>query len=127
MRRAGRYSRREPTIALINVVFLLLIFFLVAGTIAAPLDGDVRLVDTADLAGAPPADALVLHRDGRLTYRSVAVTAEEFVEAQTVEDAPDVRVAPDREVAATELVALGRDLRVAGAARVIIVTERGLR
>ncbi|MEX0279340.1 MAG: ExbD/TolR family protein, partial [Ruegeria sp.] len=37
-----RYARprhkRDSTIPLINVVFLMLIFFLIAGTIATPLD-----------------------------------------------------------------------------------------
>ena len=41
-------KHREPTIALINVVFLMLIFFLVAGRIAPPLDADLQL----DIAGA---------------------------------------------------------------------------
>ena len=32
-----KVNRREPTIALINVVFLMLVFFMVAGTIAPRL------------------------------------------------------------------------------------------
>ncbi len=34
MRRARTASKREPTIALINIVFLMLVFFMVAGTLA---------------------------------------------------------------------------------------------
>lgn len=38
MRAHRQKSEREPTIALINIVFLMLVFFMVAGTLAAPLD-----------------------------------------------------------------------------------------
>ncbi|HBT01217.1 MAG TPA: biopolymer transporter ExbD, partial [Citreicella sp.] len=38
MRKVRQKTEREPTIALINIVFLMLIFFLVAGTLAQPLD-----------------------------------------------------------------------------------------
>ena len=69
MRRARATQKREPTIALINIVFLMLVFFMVAGTLAQPLDGDLDLVRTADLEGRAPPDTLVVHADGRLSYR----------------------------------------------------------
>lgn len=48
-------SKREPTIALINIVFLMLVFFMVAGTLAQPLDPELKLVKTEELDGiAPP-------------------------------------------------------------------------
>jgi biopolymer transport protein ExbD len=50
MRRKTARQGREPTIALINIVFLMLIFFLVAGTLAAPLDKELKLVSTARIA-----------------------------------------------------------------------------
>ena len=59
MRRIVRRKKGEPTIALINIVFLMLIFFLVAGTLAQPLDGDLELVATSDLEGREPPEALV--------------------------------------------------------------------
>ena len=59
MRRIVRRKKGEPTIALINIVFLMLIFFLVAGTLAQPLDGDLELVETSDLEGREPPEALV--------------------------------------------------------------------
>ncbi|ARC90459.1 biopolymer transporter ExbD [Rhodovulum sp. MB263] len=123
-RRAGR----EPTIALINIVFLLLIFFLVAGTLAAPLDATLKLVDTEGLEGAAPAEALVLHADGRITLQEQATTPEAFVAGlEKPETGVTIaRVVPDRDVPAADLVALGQALRAAGAERVVIVTERGL-
>ncbi|KQB97665.1 biopolymer transporter ExbD [Loktanella sp. 1ANDIMAR09] len=127
MRRRRTRSEREPTIALINIVFLMLIFFLVAGTLAKPLDKDLRLVRTADLASSAPADALVLHADGRMTYGGVAIASAADFLADLPESArANVRIIPDRDLPAATLVAQGRALRAAGADRVVIVTEQGL-
>lgn len=121
-------SRRkpEPTIALINIVFLMLIFFLVAGTLAPPLDGELKLVSTADLDHAPPQGALVVHSDGRLSFRGEDVeNAVQFMEMRD-EDTSELRIVPDRELSAHDLVELGQQLRDAGARQILIVTERGL-
>lgn len=125
MRRAAkRGAGREPTIALINIVFLMLIFFLVAGTLAPPLDGALRLVRTADLEGAAPPDALVIRADGTLRYRGMAVaSASDWWSEQ---DSAVARLVPDRDLPAQTLVQIGRALREAGAERVVVVTERGL-
>lgn len=127
MRRRAKRQPRENTIALINIVFLMLIFFLVAGTLARPLDGDVRLVRTADLEGAPPPDALVIHADGRMAWRGTDVTSvQSFVAEQPQGSRARLRILPDRDLPASDLIALGRDLRLAGAEKVVIVTERGV-
>ena len=114
---------RDATIALINVVFLMLVFFLIAGTIAPPLQTDLRLVQTDDLEGRQPADALVLSADGTLSFRDTAVDVRAFVAAQ---DGAAVRIVPDRAVAARRLVAVAAELRAAGAQSVLVVTERAL-
>jgi len=127
MRRRAPRKEREPAIALINIVFLILIFFLVAGTLAAPLDAELKLVRTADLDRTAPADALVVHSDGGLSHRGAQVaSAEAWMAAMPEEARARVRLVPDRDLPAQELVRLGRALRIAGAERVIIVTERGL-
>lgn len=127
MKRLRRKSAKEPTIALINIVFLMLVFFMVAGALAPPLDPSLALVKTEELDSVAPPDALVMHPDGRLSYRGDDVAS---VEAWLGENAPEegaaVRVIPDRELPAAQLVDLARDLRTAGASRVVIVTERGL-
>ncbi|AKP00105.1 Biopolymer transport protein (plasmid) [Marinovum algicola DG 898] len=118
---------REPTIALINIVFLMLIFFLVAGTLARPLDPGLTLVRTADLEGRAPADALVIHADGRLSWQGIPVASPSAFLADLPQDMrPVARLLPDRDLPAANLVALGRAVQAAGAARVVIVTERGL-
>jgi len=123
-------SRREPTIALINIVFLMLIFFMAAATLAPPLDGDLRLVHTADLEGRAPPDALVIHADGHLTYRGATLAdAAAYMQAAYPtggETVQAVRIVPDAELPAQELIRIGEALRRAGAARVVMITERGL-
>ncbi|MEM1101331.1 MAG: biopolymer transporter ExbD, partial [Pseudomonadota bacterium] len=43
-------DRGEPTLPLINIVFLMLIFFLVTAQTARPLDPSMELVETDDEA-----------------------------------------------------------------------------
>jgi biopolymer transport protein ExbD len=127
MRRLRIPPRREPTIALINIVFLMLVFFMVAGTLARPLDSDLSLIRTAELEGRPPPDALVIHPDGALSYQGVEVTSLSVYMARfDGAETPEVRLVPDRALPAADLVQIARDLRAAGAGRVVIVTERGL-
>lgn len=119
--------RAEGTIALINVVFLMLIFFLVAGQIAAPIDRDVQLVGADMTSARMPDDALVLHADGTTTWRGAATDPESFAAAQAETDSnAPLRILPDREVPARDLVALALALRAAGAQDVRLVTERSV-
>lgn len=120
----GRRRRAEPTIALINVVFLMLIFFLVAGTVAPPLDPDLTLAQTDTLESSPPPDALVLMADGRLMFRGAQTDAVGHI---ALVDAGTVRIVPDRAVPAARLVEVTLALRAAGAERVVVVAERGLK
>ena len=127
MRRRRIQTEREPTIALINIVFLMLIFFLVAGTLAPSLDNDLRLVNTSELDSSAHTDALVLHADGRMTHRGADIaSASDYIETVTEDARALVRIIPDRDLPAATLVARGRALRNAGAESVVIVTERGL-
>jgi biopolymer transport protein ExbD len=120
-------AQREPTIALINIVFLMLVFFMVAGTLSQPLDRTLELVRTADLDGHAPPDALVIHPDGRLAYRqTVPQSAAAFMASLAPDQREVVRIVPDRTLPAAKLVTIARDLRAAGAQRVLIVTERGI-
>ena len=120
-------AQKEPTIALINIVFLMLIFFMIAGTLAVPLDKDVTLIEAKDLEGREPPDALVVHADGRLTLRGeVLPDAAAYAAALSDEDREAVRIVPDRDLPARKLVQLGNALRAAGAKRVLLVSERAL-
>lgn len=114
---------RDSTIPLINVVFLMLIFFLIAGTVAPPLDPDLELVDTAELEGREPPDALILHRDGTLSYRGTPTDPTAYMATQ--DDQP-VRIVPDRGVSGKRLIEVTGELRRAGAPSVFLVTEQAL-
>lgn len=116
--------RGEPTIALINIVFLMLIFFLIAGSLAPRPDGDVALVSLSDISTAPPSDALVMLADGSLRHAGDTLTREAAL--ARFGDAARVRLMPDRAAPAGDLVALAQGLRTAGVAELVIVTERGL-
>jgi biopolymer transport protein ExbD len=126
MRRLAKAKpEREPTIALINIVFLMLIFFMVAGTLARPLDPKLQLVNTASLEGRAPADALVILPDGRLIFQGAPVAdATGFMRALSTEQRKIVRVMPDQALAANTLVHVVRSLQSAGAHQVLLVTER---
>lgn len=125
MRKRAPRTRPEPTIALINVVFLMLVFFMVAGTLAPPLDPAVTLVNTADLEGREPSDALVIAADGQLRYRGDPV-AGPAPYLETLQDQTVARVMPDRAAPAHVVLAVSRELRAAGAEKVMIVTEKAL-
>ncbi len=114
---------RDSTIALINVVFLMLIFFLIAGTIAPPLDPDLELVDTSGLEGREPPDALILHKDGTLSFRGRPTDPVAYMAGH--ETGP-VRIVPDRAAGGPRLIEVTGALRRLGAPAVILVTERAL-
>ncbi len=134
MRLRGGQKREatEPTIALINVVFLMLIFFLIAGTVSPPLDEELKLVNVEGLEGRPPPDTLILHADGHLSLRGEVVLPEDI----DMSDLPDtdededgqiaLRLIPDRDVPAMTLLEVTDQLRLAGATQIWLVTERGL-
>jgi biopolymer transport protein ExbD len=115
-------------IALINIVFLMLVFFLVAAAVAPPLDRSVRLVQAAQIDGRTPPDAAVIRADGTLLYRGAEITSEAYLAARLSEarGAVALRLVPDRDLPAQRLVAIAGQLRAAGAEEIWIVTERGL-
>jgi biopolymer transport protein ExbD len=126
MRLARPPARRkeEGTIALINVVFLMLIFFLVAGTLTPPLDPDVRLVEAHMAEGAEPPDSLFVAATGKLRARGEEITPEAFVAALAEAGMPAaVKLAADRDLPAVELIDIVAALKGAGAETIHIVTE----
>ena len=128
--RSSSRAKPEPTIALINIVFLMLIFFIVAAQIAPPLDGEVRLVSTADLDNRQPPDALVVMPDGLMRYRGALVTPAHYVtikQEANPDDLKSIRLVPDRELPAAKLIDIGRELRSLGAEKIMLVTEQGLK
>lgn len=141
--RLARHTPRrkgEPTIALINIIFLMLIFFLIAGTLAPPLNGELSLINVADLEGREPPNALVILADGRMTFKGQVTTIEEHFafrrnealdmevgeteNQETDKTLLSIRIVPDRELQASELIRIANELRTNGAGRVVVVTEK---
>ncbi|AXI46501.1 biopolymer transporter ExbD [Sulfitobacter sp. SK012] len=116
-------KKRDSTIALINVVFLMLIFFLIAGTVAPPLDPGLELVDTSDLEGREPPDALVLRQDGTLNFRGVPTDPAAYMANHGT---GPVRIVPDRNASGSRLMEVTGALRRLGAPSVFLVTVRSL-
>lgn len=121
----------ENTITLINVVFLMLIFFLVAGSLTPPLDSEVAMIGTNDAENASPPDALAVRADGSYWYRGSEITLERYLAdnpppATGVAEAERVpiKIVVDRELPAEELVSIAGDLREAGFPSITVVTER---
>lgn len=128
MRRPAARRPKEPTIALINIVFLMLVFFMVAGTLAPSVDGDVTLVETEELEGREPPDALVIDKTGQLRHRGAILTSTAaFLARPDSRDRTVVRLLPDRDLPAAELLRISAELRGAGVERILISTERALR
>lgn len=130
--RPPKRSPQESTITLINVVFLMLIFFLIAGTLTPPLDKDVTLISTLESDQAEPPDALFVTADGVMRTRGDEVTAQAYVTAVRQkhlllpEDPIDVKIAADRDLPAERLIGIVGELRDAGAIRITVVTERAM-
>lgn len=113
-----RRSNREPSLGLINIVFLMLIFFLVAGHIAPRPDARLTLVRADAMQAAPPDDAVLVLPDGTLLRAGASIGLQDAAASGAV------RLMPDRALPAEALVALARDLAAAGATSVILVAER---
>lgn len=116
--------KQESTIALINVVFLMLIFFLIAGTLAPPRDPEVSFISTERDENAAPPDMLFIAEDGRATWRGEPVEIESELAGWAEEHAGGAfRIAADRDLPATELVDIVGALRTAGLTNIVLVTE----
>lgn len=114
---------RDATIAMINVIFLMLIFFLIAGTVAPPLDPGLELVDTSGLEGREPPDALVLRQDGTLIFRGALTDPADYMATYGT---GQVRIVPDRDALGSRLIEVTSELRRLGAPSVFLVTVRSL-
>ncbi|MBM7335181.1 MAG: biopolymer transporter ExbD [Alcanivorax sp.] len=79
---SGRRPPLEPVLPLINVVFLLLIFFMVAGQLAPRPEGDATAPDSASAGTEEDLEQLllVLDTDGRLLHDGQPVDADQVAE-----------------------------------------------
>jgi biopolymer transport protein ExbD len=122
MKRRSFQTEREPTTALINIVFLILIFFMVTGTLAAPPLASPDYVESDAGDCCVPPDALVITAKGEMFFQNQPIASAEAYLDQLGEDTP-ARVLPDKALPAPELLSLVNRLQQAGADRVVLLTE----
>lgn len=145
VRQAPPKRQAESTISLINIVFLMLIFFLIAGQLAPPVDPDVTLAETTQAPPLAPPDALFADSEGRLSHRGQPVEIAAYLAALGAdgpasgpasglapgpvpgEDAgtggPAVLLAVDRDLDAARMLEIADQLYRAGAGKVSLVTR----
>lgn len=116
----------ERVLPLINVVFLLLIFFMVAGRLAAS-DQFAIEPPASSSDGQPSRELLVLvGTDGRLAVDGEMLNRSELQQAVSDHlqetESGRVRVKADGRVAATRVVAVMEQLRAAGAEQLDLMT-----
>lgn len=111
--------RAEPIVPMINVVFLLLVFFLLAARFADTAEGPGSTVTRSDTAPLPR--VLVLAASGALSYGTL--TGEAAL-AAAVADGP-VRLQVAGSVEAVRLAQALGQLATAGASRVDVITTAG--
>ena len=117
-----RRPRGESVVPMINIVFLLLIFFLLTATIAPPDPFPVSPPELA-LPGAPPDRGVVLHvaADGALALGA----ARDAAVWQALEPGAPLTVNADAALPGEEFAALLRRLSEAGVEGVSLVVVRG--
>ncbi|MEO1650319.1 MAG: biopolymer transporter ExbD [Pseudomonadota bacterium] len=114
---------------LINIVFLILIFFIVAGTLRPFAERDIELVKTQpDTAGVQAPARVVVRQDGTLVLggREIALDQlEELLSGATETEKAEVFViVSDARLPAKQLLAVVRRVRAAGQLNISLLTEK---
>ena len=119
----SRRSSREPVVPMINVVFLLLIFFLMTAQIVPPAPFDVTLPQaTADEDAGQT--ALYISAGGEIAFETARGDAA-IAQAVTASGDAILRLHADAALPAATLARVLGQLTAQGATRVEIVTEGG--
>ena len=130
MRASLKRPPDDGIVPLINIVFLLLIFFLIVGTIAPSADISVAYPETEKSpVTRAPAEALYVSAGGFLSYRGTALKPEDLTEVVRADMAGReetiLPVVVDRTLPARELAPLLGKLTTAGVVRIRLITVRG--
>ena len=121
-------KRREPDLTpLINVVFLILVFLIVAGARRPFAARDIELARVAGEAGGAGAGALVIDRNGEITYRGEGVDLAELtrlVAARGGAERAAFTIVADARLEGARLLAVARALEAAGVKATALMVER---
>lgn len=116
----------DNLIPLINIVFLLLIFFMVAGQIQPQPDASIQVpVSNQDEPAYPLSVFVSLDADGGLTFSGQAITHEALVEhLRQNDDLQEIAIVADERATAAQLESLLADFRQRDGVSVRIVMEQ---
>lgn len=130
LEKINRPKRKEINlIPMINIIFLLLTFFMVAGTIEKTDPFAVNLPDaTKKNAGTPQrVNVVYLHKDGRIAVNDDLVLRTDFItiiKALFLENkGKEMVIKSDSAVASADLIWIMRAIETAGGSDVSIVTK----
>ena len=128
MRLHRTYSNRqkENTIPLINVVFLMLVFFLIAGTIAPSNDEDINPVTALLERQTPPEEAISMRADGALYFRGAALDILAPLPFQLA-DKDHLLIFPDQKASAQIFAKKIADLKRVTGKPISILIERKIK
>jgi len=115
--------RSVSVVPMINVVFLLLVFFLMTATIQPPTPFPITPPASAASDEPGEADVLYLGPDGQLAYGDIMGEAVIAALARRPADALPLSLRADREVSAARVAALLRQLGEAGISCVDLVAR----
>lgn len=116
-----RKPRKEAIVPMINVVFLLLIFFLMTSQLAQPEPFKVN-PPTSSVEGEPEAEpVLFINAEGRLSFEAQEGDNAIAAIAAQSNEADVIQLRADAELAASTLAEVLRDLSAAGLSRVELV------
>ena len=118
-----RRASREPVVPMINVVFLLLIFFLMTAQIVPPAPFDLTLPDASGDEDTGQT-ALYISAGGEIAFETARGDAALALAAALPRDTP-LRLYADATLPAATLAQVLARLASLGATRVEIVTEGG--
>lgn len=122
MNRIKRTGKGDSVIPLINIVFLILIFFMITGTLTRAGNG-IRFVQSSGLDCCSDPAALVITSDGGLLHNDEPVPSIAAWLAGRPDPDADVKLMPDQALPARALITITRELRSAGIKRVVVLTE----
>jgi len=131
LKQRRRRPAPESTVPLINIVFLMLIFFLFAGTITRDDAGRIEPASSiAEDDRIRSTDALIVDAQGDFFHRNEQVTLEELVAGLDAKDAEagdadrPFLLAPDAGLPAAKLKETLEALKGAGIDKITLITLR---
>lgn len=115
----------ENVLPLVNVVFLLLIFFMIAGTLTSPEKFALQppqAEQEKDLADQKL--QLQVNNEGQLAIRETAITVDELKQRLAEKPAKIVQVKANADLPAKELIKLMETLTASGVSELQLITQK---